>query len=161
MKKLLVIVGMFVSATVFAQSNVEDIDLIQSLYGKEKKSIVSDFIQLSDESKKQTFWTLYDEYESKRKDFGKKRVELLERYAANYENMDDETTTRIINETADLGAKTDKLIATYFKKFEKEVGAKPAAQFFQLEHFLLSAVRLKIFEKMPFVGEQEAITNKK
>lgn len=152
MKKLLFLAVICLPLVSVAQSNKEDIDLIQSIYGKEKKTIVSDFIKLEG-AQKDAFWKLYDEYETKRKALGQKRVSLLEKYASNYASLDDATTSQIIKETVSLGAETDKLIATYHKKIEKAVGAKPAAQFYQLEVYLLSAIRTSIFESIPFIGE--------
>ena len=152
MKKLLAFAVICLPLFSFAQSNKEDIDLIQSIYGKEKKTIVADLIKLEG-AQKDAFWKLYDEYEGKRKTLGQKRVALLEKYAANYGSMDDATTSSLIKETVSLGAETDKLIATYHKKIEKVAGAKPAAQFYQLEVYLLSAIRTAIFENIPFIGE--------
>ena len=152
MKKLLAFAVICLPLFSFAQSNKEDIDLIQSIYGKEKKTIVADFIKLEG-AQKDAFWKLYDEYEGKRKALGQKRVALLEKYASNYGTMDDATTSNLIKETVSLGAETDKLIATYHKKIEKAAGAKPAAQFYQLEVYLLSAIRTTIFENIPFIGE--------
>ena len=152
MKKLLAFAVICLPLFSFAQSNKEDIDLIQSIYGKEKKTIVADFIKLEG-AQKDAFWKLYDEYEGKRKALGHKRVALLEKYAANYGTMDDLATSNLIKETVSLGAETDKLIATYHKKIEKAAGAKPAAQFYQLEVYLLSAIRTAIFENIPFIGE--------
>ena len=153
MKKLLtLLLAISLSTFVFSQSNKEDVDLIQSLYGKEKKVIVADFIKLEG-AQKDAFWKLYDEYETKRKELGQRRIALLERYASSYANMDDATTSDIIDQTAMLGIQTDKLVSTYQKKIEKAVGAKPAAQFFQLESYFLSAIRVKIFESIPFIGE--------
>lgn len=152
MKKLLAFAVICLPLFSFAQSNKEDIDLIQSIYGKEKKTIVADFIKLEG-AQKDAFWKLYDEYEGKRKTLGQKRVALLEKYAANYGSMDDAATSSLIKETVSLGAETDKLIATYHKKIEKVAGAKPAAQFYQLEVYLLSAIRTAIFENIPFIGE--------
>src|SRR4030095_14997861 len=88
--------------SVKAQSNKEDVDLIQAAYGKEKKSIVSDFIKPTDPAKKQVFWSLYDEYETERKTLGKKRVALLERYANSYSKLDEKTTDDIMTQTMDL-----------------------------------------------------------
>src|SRR5688572_32900893 len=114
MKKLLTLACICLSTVVFAQTNKEDVDFIQSIYGKEKKTIVADFIKLEG-AQKDAFWKLYDEYEGKRKALGHKRVALLEKYAANYGTMDDLATSNLIKETVSLGAETDKLIATYNK----------------------------------------------
>lgn len=152
MKKLFILAAICLPIIVSAQSNKEDVDFVQSIYGKEKKTIVAEFIKL-DGPQKDAFWVLYDEYETKRKELGKKRVGLLEKYAASYSTIDDATTSQIIKETIALSAATDKLIATYHKKMEKASGAKAAAQFYQLEVYLLSVIRASIFENIPFIGE--------
>lgn len=152
MKKLLILLSVCLSTAVVAQSNKEDVDFIQSIYGKGKKEIVAEFIKL-DGPQKDAFWKLYDEYETKRKELGKKRVVVLEKYAAGYGTMDDAAISQNIKETAALGVQTDKLIATYHKKIEKAAGAKAAAQFFQIEVYLLSSIRAAILESIPFIGE--------
>jgi Spy/CpxP family protein refolding chaperone len=152
MKKILILLSICLSTAAFAQSNKEDVDFIQSIYGKEKKTIVADFIKLEG-AQKDAFWKLYDQYESERKSLGKKRVALLEKYAAGYGTMDDAAISQNIKETAALGVQTDKLIATYHKKIEKAAGAKAAAQFFQIEVYLLSSIRAAILESIPFIGE--------
>ena len=154
MKKPFLLLAIFVSAMVSAQSNKEDIDLIQAAYGKEKKEIVAEFIQLEG-AKKDAFWKLYDQYETERKQLGKKRIALLENYAANYGTMDDAAVSKNIKETAALGVKTDQLIATYHQRIEKAAGAKAAAQFFQIEAYFLSAIRVAILENIPFIDELE------
>jgi hypothetical protein len=75
------------------------------------------------------------------------------KYAANYGTMSDAETSQLIKEMGSLGAQTDKLITTYYKKMEKSCGVKPAAQFFQLEAYLLSVIRASIFESIPLIGE--------
>ena len=152
MKKLILLSAIFLTSLAFAQSNKEDIDVIQGLYGKEKKAITADFIQLEPASK-DAFWALYDEYEGKRKELGVKRIELLEKYASSYMSLDDATTSQIIKEMIALASQQEKLIATYHKKMEKAAGAKAAAQFYQLEAYFLSAIRMAILDGIPFIGE--------
>lgn len=152
MKQLLFIVALFVSLTGFAQSNKEDVDLIQSIYGKEKKSIVAEFIQLEG-AQKDAFWKLYDQYETERKELGRERIQVLEKYANSYATLDDATTDQLMKQMIDLGLKNDKLQKTYYEKIKKAVGSKPAAQFLQLESYLLSVIRASIFESIPFIGE--------
>lgn len=152
MKKLLVLCALCVSTFTFAQSNKEDVDFIQSIYGKEKKTIVAEFVKLEG-AQKDAFWKLYDEYELKRKEYGQKRIALLEKYASSYATLDDATTSKLINDMSTLGINTDKLIITYHKKMEKAAGVKAAAQFYQLESYFLSAIRVSILESIPFIGE--------
>ncbi len=152
MKKLLVIAAVFVSAAGFAQSNKEDVDFVQSIYGKEKKTIVAEFIMLEG-AQKDAFWKLYDDYETQRKELGKQRIALLERYANGYMTLDDATTDQIIKDMIALGAKTDKLISTYYGKIKKASGVKAAAQFVQLEAYLAAVIRASILDTIPFIGE--------
>jgi len=152
MKRLILLAAVCLSTVAFAQSNKEDVDFIQSIYGKEKKTIVGDFIKLEG-AQKDAFWKLYDQYETERKNLGKKRIALLEKYASGYGSMDDAAISQNIKESAALGVQTDKLIATYHKKIEKAAGAKAAAQFFQIEAYFLSAIRVSILESIPFIGE--------
>lgn len=113
---------------------------------------MADFIVLEG-AQKDAFWKLYDEYETKRKELGQQRVAFLERYAAEYGTMDDATTDKLMKEMTSLGAKTDKLITTYYGKLKKSAGVKAAAQFVQLEAYLLSVIRASIMESIPFIGE--------
>jgi len=153
MKQLLLfILGSFIFFPSFAQSNKEDIDMIQAMYGKEKKSIAADFIELPD-NKKDAFWKIYDDYEAERKDLGKKRINLIEKYANAYDTLTDKSTDGIIKETIAMQKSTDALISKYYDKISKSVSVKPAAQFYQLEYYLLSMVRTEILTQIPFIGE--------
>ena len=152
MKKLFILAVICLPVLAFAQSNKEDVDLIQSIYGKEKKVIVSEFIKVEG-AQKDAFWKLYDEYEMERKALGKERIALLNKYAENYMTLSDEKTDEIIGEMVTLGAKTDKLAATYYGKIKKAVAIKPAAQFFQIESYINSSLRAAILEEIPFIGE--------
>jgi hypothetical protein len=152
MKHVLIMVALFLSVTGFAQSNKEEVDLVQSLWGMEKKEIVAEFVKV-DAASKDAFWKLYDEYEMERKALGKERISLLEKYAANYATLTDDMTDEIMNEMISLGSKTDKLAASYYGKMKKAAGVKAAAQFLQLESYINSSIRAAILEEIPFIGE--------
>jgi hypothetical protein len=149
----------FIFAGASAQTNKEDLDIIQSVFGKEKKAIVASFVQV-DPAKSAEFWALYDEYETERKALGRERIALLERYANNYATLDDATTDSIIKDLQKLQASTDKLLVKYYGKVKKVLGSKPAAQFFQLEGYLLTMVRAAILDSIPMIGELDVLKDK-
>jgi len=153
MKKSFLLVTMLLSViAVSAQSNKEEIDLFQSVFGMEKKALIAEFIKLEG-TQKDAFWLTYDKYEVERKALGQKRVALLNKYATNYASLDDAGTDEIVKEMINLQSDTDKLIGDYYKKLKKDAGAKAAAQFYQIEGYILSKIRATIMENIPLIGE--------
>lgn len=140
------------SSAVMAQSDTEEIDLVQSVFGMEKKAVVAEFIQ-AEGINNDVFWDIYDEYETKRKELGKRRLALLNTYSNTYFSLDDAATENILNEMMQLQVNTDRLIGTYARKIKKKVDVKTAAQFYQIEGYILSKIRTEILENIPVIGE--------
>ena len=153
MKKLFFIaIASFSFSFLSAQSNTADIDIIQGLYGKDKKELVAAFIQLEG-TQKTEFWKLYDEYEAARKKLGKQRIALIEKYANDYQTNDSKKIDSLMKQMFALQSQTDKLIETYYNKIKAKSGTVAAAQFSQVEAYLLSAIRLKLLDEIPFFGQ--------
>src|SRR6188472_3931710 len=87
MKKYIVLLAVIGMATFAkAQSDKEEIELMQAAFGMDKKEIVNEFVKPSD-TQKGAFWKLYDLYETERKSLGRERIDLLKQYAAQYKTM--------------------------------------------------------------------------
>jgi hypothetical protein len=151
MKKItLFLAALFLASFAYTQSNKEEIDLVQAAFGMDKKAIVADFVQLSD-TQKDAFWVLYDEYETKRKDLGKERIELLKQYAEQYMTMTSEQADTWTKKVMELQVKTDKLIATYYEKVKGVSDGVVATQWYQIENYILSMIRMSILQEVPFL----------
>jgi hypothetical protein len=88
---------------------------MQAAFGMEKKTMVEQFVK-PDPSIKDAFWTLYDEYETSRKELGKKRLELLKKYADTYSNMSNEAADAWMKEVLKLTSETDALMVSIITK---------------------------------------------
>jgi len=154
MKKLLsiLVLAILTSTVAFAQSNKEEIDLYQSIFGGQKKAIVANYLSLE---KNDAFWAIYDQYETERKVLGQKRIDLLDSYAKNYEALNDVETNKIIKDAITQKKKLDNLIVKYYKKINKVSGAKVSAQFYQIENFILSSIRTDVLGDIPFIGKTD------
>jgi len=142
---------MFLSTlTSNSQSINEEVDIVQSLYGMEKKALVAEFLG---DSANDEFWTLYDAYEAERKSLGKERLSLISEYVNNYSKIDGEVADGMVKQTEKLSSKLTGLISKYTKKVRKATDSKIAAQFFQIENYLLSVTRIQIMNNLPFLGE--------
>lgn len=153
MKKLFVLASVLSFCTcLLAQSNKEDIDLIQSIFGKEKKELVKQYMTIPD-AQSAKFWSLYDNYEDERKKLGKERIALIEAYAQNYDKLTSAKATELVNKKIAWTNKYTKFQQTYFTKFTSVIGGIQAAKFIQLEDYIENCIRLSIQEEIPFVGE--------
>lgn len=156
MKKIAFIIFALIVAqsNIYSQSDEESIDMIQSIFGMEKKEMYAEFITAKGPVA-DNFWALYDEYEVKRKALGKKRISLLKEYAENYETHSPEKLDSMMDAMIKQKSSLDKLMNQYYKKIRSSAGSKAAAQFLQMETFILAATRITIMENIPFIGELE------
>lgn len=153
MKRITVFMAIMVIASfAFSQSYKEEVDLVQAAFGMDKKDVVAAFVQPT-EVQSFDFWLLYDEYETARKENGKKRLQLLFQYAEQYDSMTDVQADAWTKDVIKLSAATDKLIATYYKKIAKATSPIVATQFYQVENYILTAIRMEILDEVPFLGE--------
>jgi hypothetical protein len=153
-KYFLIIAAFFMASFVNAQSNKEEVDLMQAAFGMDKKDAVAEFVKPS-ESQKAAFWKLYDEYETQRKELGKQRIELLKQYADQYKTLTSEQADAWTKKVMDLQKKTDNLITTYYGKVRTATDGIVALQFYQMENYILAAIRAEVLENIPFVEKKK------
>ena len=149
-KYILFTAALLIASFAYSQSAKEEVEFIQAAIGMEKKAAVAEYIQVSD-AQKEAFWQLYDEYETQRKELGKERIELLIRYGKEYRAMTVEQADAWMADVIELQGKTDKLILTYYKKIRKSTDGIVAAQFYQIENYILTIVRMKVLTEIPLV----------
>lgn len=152
MKKLfLLFAAGFMILSANAQNYTEEVDLLQAKFGMEKKSMVGEFVNPSDQYK-DAFWKLYDEYETSRKELGKKRIDLLTFYANNHETMNNEIAKKWTGDVIKLSQSTDKLLVSYYNKIMKATDPLTALKFYHIENYILTSIRIAILGEIPFIS---------
>jgi len=153
MKKLLFVAALAISSVSFAQSGIkQDIDIIQSAWGKTKQELINEAMKLQ-EPQAAAFWKVYDAYEAERKELGATRLQLINDYTTSYETLTDEKVDELAKATLKNNAAYEKLYSKYYGKMKKAVGAMNAAKFIQLEAALQTAIRSETQDAIPFIGE--------
>lgn len=153
MKKVILLSAFLMGAMILkAQPTTDEINLLQSAYGMEKRAIVERAMKLTD-AEAAGFWKIYEEYEVSRKEYGKKRVSILVDYATNYATLTDDKAKEIVKSSLANQISFAKLQQSTFNKLTKVISPKRAAQFTQLENYLETVIRLNIADDIPFIGE--------
>jgi len=150
MKKLAFILLLLIPAGfISGQTSDDEIEYIQAIFGMEKRAAIQEFIEFK-EGEAAAFWKNYDEYEVKRKEYGKERIFLLEKFVNEYPIMTDAESAVWMKSVISLRKKNEKLIEKYYKLISKECSPVLGMQFYQIESYVLAGIRYQILENMPF-----------
>ena len=154
MKKYILIIAVsFIASITYAQSDKEEVDLMQAAFGMDKKAAVAEYVKPA-EDQRDAFWKLYDEYETQRKELGKQRIDLLKQYADQYSTMTSDQADAWTKKVMELQKKTDNLIASYYGKVKAKSDGIVATQFYQIENYILTGIRAQILVNVPFLEKK-------
>ncbi|HEY6504626.1 MAG TPA: hypothetical protein VIZ28_11675 [Chitinophagaceae bacterium] len=155
MKQIVLIAALAFSASVFGQSEMkEDVDLIQAAWGKTKRELVAAYMNV-EEAKATAFWKVYDKYEAERKALGRKRIQLINDYAINYDTLTNAKADQLVRAMHQNNIAYENLHLKYYGQVKTILGAVNAAKFIQLESALQTFIKGEIQEAIPFIGEIE------
>jgi hypothetical protein len=137
-----------------AQTNTEEITMVQSIYGMDKKELIAKHMKLN-ATQAPVFWQLYDEYEIQRKEIGQKRANNIITYAEKYETMTNDNADLLIKTSFEINSSFVKLWEQTYKKMAKSLSPVVAAQFIQAEMFIENMIRQELSLDIPLIGELE------
>lgn len=127
-----------------------DIQLLRSDVQAQKNQIITRNMQFT-ESESAAFWPLYRDYSRDQSAIGDERVQLIKDYAHHYDTLDDAKADNMTRRLLNIEAKVVNVRQEYWPKFEKVLGAKRAAKFFQVDNRLTLVVNLQLVSEIPLV----------
>ncbi len=155
MRHIILAVGICLAFTIEANAQstpTNDLEIIQSIFGKSKKQLVENYMGLSGDAAN-NFWSVYDVFETKRRELVKDRLVTLAQYIDGYLTLTDDSAAKIANQAFKNEKNLACLHKKYFKKMKKAVGGLNAAKFMQMEDYLQKTVELEVLDDIPFIGE--------
>lgn len=127
-----------------------DIQLLRSDIQGDKNEIITHVMQFTD-AESTSFWPIYRDYARDQQKIGDERVQLIKDYAQRYDTIDDASAKNMVQRQLNVDAKLGNLRQEYWPKFEKALGAKKAAKFFQLDNRLSLLVNLQLVSEIPML----------
>jgi hypothetical protein len=127
-----------------------DINLLRQDVQKAKDQVIKDTMQFT-EPQAAAFWPVYKQYAAQQHAIGQKRMGIITDYAQKMENLDDATSTSLIQRMFQVEADTLALRKSYWPKFEKAIGGKLAAKFYQVDNRLDMMIDIQLASQIPLV----------
>jgi len=151
MKKTIVIFFVTV-ASMFAQDLNSYMELIKSDMKTEKKIIITEAMQFSENDSK-IFWDLYGDYELKMDKLANKRIEYIKEFANNYPNVSNETADDIMEKAFDYFEDRLDLKKDFYDDVKDKLGAFTAAKYIQLDMQMQLIIDVQISAALPLLDE--------
>lgn len=157
MKKFMLITSFFMAILsvdgISQTMTVDDeITLIQSAFGKDKKMLVDAYMELP-ESVAPGFWSIYQTYEEERKLNARERIKIINDYLEQFEALNEEQADNLAKRTLKNDIELAKLHSKYYKKFKKVSSSLDAAKFLQIDTYIHNTIRNAMQQELPFIGE--------
>ncbi len=152
MKKL--VFASFVMAFVLfakAQSSDPEMDYIKKTYSKDKKIIVSEYMNLNAQDSV-NFWPGYESYEIGRKQFSSIRLNLINQYVSGYGNLTPEQINQLVKASFENNISQEKWNADSYEMMKKSMGPINSARWMQLEIYLQTMWRAIVQNNIPIIG---------
>jgi hypothetical protein len=127
-----------------------DIQLLRSDVQADKNDIITHTMAFTDQESA-AFWPVYRDYARDQQVIGDDRWKLIKDYAANYDTLDDAKADDLAKQMFSIDSRTTKLREDYWPKFEKAIGGKRAAKFYQVDNRLSLIIDLKLTSEIPLL----------
>ena len=127
-----------------------DIQLIRQDVQAQKNQIITDTMSFTT-SEAAAFWPVYKEYAAEQHTIAAKRWNLIVDYAQNIDKMDDQKAKDLSQRMFAIDDEIQSLRKTYYPRFEKALGAKRAAKFYQVDNRLSLIVNLQLSSEIPLI----------
>ncbi len=152
MKKLLLVIIVLIMANTVAYGKGVDayVELLKSDVRTQKVAIITEVMQFTAEESS-AFWPVHREYDLELSGIIDDRIELIQDYVQNYDNLTDKKARELVNKVFALEKRRTKLKKKYFWKIERALSATIAAKFIQVENQISLLIDLQIASELPLI----------
>ena len=127
-----------------------DVKLLREDLQSLKTQIITNTMAFSDKEAA-AFGPLYKEYATAQNSIAEKRLTLITDYAQNLDKMNDAKARDLTDRLFAIEDETQALRKKYFSRFEKALGAKRAAKFYQVDSRLTQMVNIQLASEIPLI----------
>jgi hypothetical protein len=128
----------------------DNMEIVKEKIRTDKKLFIATNMQLT-ESEAKAFWPVYDAYQAELETLVNRKGKLIEKFAANYETLSDDTAKSLLDNNLSIDSDYQKLRQSYLPKFRGVLPDKKVARFYQLESKIHAIVEFEIARRIPLV----------
>lgn len=149
-KALLSFMILLFGLKLYAQNVNDEIEILRDMAAAERRALIAENLILN-EDESNIFWPVYDEYRAKMKKVGTARIENIQKYADNYENMANEVAIDIMKSYNQYNTDYLNIRKSFMEKLIKELSPKLVFRFFQIENKVDAMINFDLSAEIPLI----------
>jgi len=127
-----------------------DIQLLRSNVQSDKNNIIAHNMRFTD-PEAAAFWPVYRDYVRDQEGIADTRLQLITEYAKSLDSMDDPKAKDLAQRMIKVDGDTLNLREKYWPRFEKALGPKRAAKFYQIDNRLSLIINMQLASQIPLI----------
>jgi len=158
-KSLLILILLAPVATVSAQTAGSEPDPVtaaleigRGIMNAERQAVIAEELPLTREEG-EAFWPVYRDYHTEAEKIMGRRLELIRRFADNYDRITDDMAESLIKDVLKNDEAETRLKQKYLRRFQKVLPADKLLVYYQLENKIDTYVRARFVDQVPLLSE--------
>ena len=150
---VLVLVGVglaIVMPGVSQEKPADNMQIVREKVHADKKLLVAENMQLT-EAEAKAFWPVYDQYQNELFLLRTRTLKLIKDFADAYENMNNETAKKLLDEFMTIESLGPKLRQAYLPKFRKVLPEVKVVRYYQIENKIQAALFYEFAANIPLM----------
>ena len=127
-----------------------NMEIVKEKIRTDKKLFVATNLQLT-ESEAKAFWPVYDAYQAELVKLYDREVDLIKKFATNYETMSDDVAKKLLDDAMAIDSSHLKLRQSYLAKFRGVLPDTKVARYYQIESKINAVMEHELARKIPLV----------
>lgn len=148
---LFLFIFLLTAATFAQQNNPVDLEKAKNHLQRERENIFIQALHLST-TQASVFHPIYVEFNKEKRILDDLLVSLFVKYADNYQRLDDKIMGDFIKQSEEYERKELKVRKKYYMKISKAISTELASQFYEVDDFISTSLRLNVLTGLPFTG---------
>ena len=144
-----------VAVPALAQGNPQDrpadnAQMVREKLQADKKLAVAEGLALT-QAESTAFWPIYNKYQEDQRRVTDRLLQVINDYAATYQNMTDSTARRLLESTIGVYRDRQALMESYLPKFRAVLPERKVARYYQIEQKIRAMLDYELASNIPLI----------
>ena len=149
---ILVVIVMSLAMSTTAQKDelAENMEILREALRANKKLVIANNMNLMP-SEAEKFWPVYEDYQKELGKIANQKLDLIEKYAKNYQTMTDELAIELLDKYMSIEAQRLALQSVFVPKFKKVLPPIKVTRYFQCENKIAAIINYDLAAQIPLI----------